>query len=139
MFFSKKSKKEKLEKSAMKGIVSVFGDNMRSAGVDTTCFPLMKDDKNIIGSLYGFCLSVSDMREYRDKVDGMRLFLLTYTNIFEVRDPVEIETIAKDVLFDDEVNKAGENTYNYLLNIADTGLSQQEAMLFMKDDMMRDG
>jgi hypothetical protein len=133
MFFSKKKKKEKMKESAINGVISIFGDNMRVAGLSRSFLPVIKDDKTILGSLYGLCVSAADA--YEEDIDGMHVFLLSYSKIFDVSDPKEMEMVAKKALFDDEVNKGAEKTFNYLLSVADSGLSQQEAMLFMKNDM----
>lgn len=137
MFFSKKRRYEKKQESAVNGVISIFGDNLRAAGLNSNFVTLMKDDKVIIGSLYGFCLSAADA--YDKDLDGMDVFMISYSKIFDVIDHQEMAKIAQYVLFDEEVNKAGEKTFNYLLNVADSGLSQQEAMLFMKDDMKKYG
>lgn len=133
MFFSKKRHYEKKRDAAVNGVISIFGDNLRAAGLDSKRVKPMKGDKAIIGSLYGFCLRAAYI--YDESLDGMEVFMIVYSSIFNVIDEQEMGKIAQYVLFDDEVNKKGEETFNYLLHIADSGLSQQEAMLFMKGDM----
>lgn len=124
-----------MKEAAVNGVISIFGDNLRAAGLDRSYLPEIKRDKELIGSLYGFSISAADV--YGEDVDGMSTFIIAYSKIFGVTDPKEIEVLAHDALFDDEVNKEAEKTFNYLLNIADSGLSQKEAMLFMRDSMAK--
>lgn len=135
MFFSKKKRDEEIIRKAVNGVISVFGDNLRAAGLNSSFLPLMKNDKVIIGSLYGFCLRAAEI--YDKGSEGMQIFMISYSQIFDVIDHKEMAKVTEYALFDDEVNNAAEKTFNYLLDVADSGLSQQEAMLFMKDNMVK--